>query len=370
MFSLPKRKIQGVQDFILETEKHADLYRRFFPPNPQDAGEGWSLPKNGMSAIESICNEAQRYLKREGHDLWRYIYDTFFSTNFSEGVFDVDKLKDKLPNDGQSAFFDLCLLGMWRLSRNIFRFDPTLFEILKDTEENDLPGNCLDKYPYWSTYIEIPPHLSVNCDDQKELIVGLLITSASALIFDSRDLTRDKFFITKIAEDIETKQLFSSSAIEMVAFKGKLGFGNILSGVSMDHPLVSLSTWSTFWLATNLLLYINTYLQSIYNENKPGLIENPTCFHKGRITKWIASSKNTTWNIGTSVGEQIRAYNKTNPGSHNTKSPHIRRAHWHTYWTGPKVNQSPVLRWIPPIPVAMPREEIVTRSQITQSAVA
>lgn len=30
-------------------------------------------------------------------------------------------------------------------------------------------------------------------------------------------------------------------------------------------------------------------------------------------------------------------------------SPHVRRAHWHTYWTGPRDNPAPSLRWISPV---------------------
>jgi hypothetical protein len=35
-------------------------------------------------------------------------------------------------------------------------------------------------------------------------------------------------------------------------------------------------------------------------------------------------------------------------------APHIRRAHWHTFWTGPRSGapRKPALKWIPPIPVA------------------
>lgn len=37
-----------------------------------------------------------------------------------------------------------------------------------------------------------------------------------------------------------------------------------------------------------------------------------------------------------------------------TVAPHIRRAHWHGFWTGPRkgpqaVNQKFVLKWLPPI---------------------
>jgi hypothetical protein len=39
-------------------------------------------------------------------------------------------------------------------------------------------------------------------------------------------------------------------------------------------------------------------------------------------------------------------------------APHIRRAHWHTFWTGPRDGpRKPVLKWIPPIPVAFKEVE-------------
>lgn len=44
-------------------------------------------------------------------------------------------------------------------------------------------------------------------------------------------------------------------------------------------------------------------------------------------------------------------------------SPHIRRAHWHSYWMGPRQeghpDRKPVLKWLPPIPVAMDKGDIV-----------
>jgi hypothetical protein len=43
-------------------------------------------------------------------------------------------------------------------------------------------------------------------------------------------------------------------------------------------------------------------------------------------------------------------------------APHIRRAHWHTFWTGPKSGapRKPALKWIPPIPVAFGEVEAMT----------
>jgi hypothetical protein len=42
-------------------------------------------------------------------------------------------------------------------------------------------------------------------------------------------------------------------------------------------------------------------------------------------------------------------------------APHIRRAHWHTFWTGSMSGpRTPWLKWIPPIPVAFGEAEAMT----------
>ncbi len=39
-------------------------------------------------------------------------------------------------------------------------------------------------------------------------------------------------------------------------------------------------------------------------------------------------------------------------GEGRTMRPHVRRAHWHTFLTGPRSGeQTPILKWLPPIPI-------------------
>ncbi|MGC6378155.1 hypothetical protein ACNO7L_10190 [Bisgaard Taxon 45] len=43
-------------------------------------------------------------------------------------------------------------------------------------------------------------------------------------------------------------------------------------------------------------------------------------------------------------------------GSHKTRRPHIRRAHWHGYWTGKRdepENRKFDLKWLPPFAVGL-----------------
>ena len=75
------------------------------------------------------------------------------------------------------------------------------------------------------------------------------------------------------------------------------------------------------------------------------------------------------WDVGVRISAAIRSCNAQRqrlsgysaddviPVSHASPRPHVRSAHWHTYWTGPRNAvfplRKPVMRWIPPLPVGM-----------------
>ena len=72
------------------------------------------------------------------------------------------------------------------------------------------------------------------------------------------------------------------------------------------------------------------------------------------------------WDVGVRVSAAIRRFSSRasdNPdsrvvsGAHASPRPHVRSAHWHTYWTGPREGEfpqrKPVMRWIPPLPIGM-----------------
>ena len=52
------------------------------------------------------------------------------------------------------------------------------------------------------------------------------------------------------------------------------------------------------------------------------------------------------WDVGVRIGAALRKAARPRA--------HIRSAHWTTYWTGPRTGrQTPILRWIPPLPINM-----------------
>jgi len=63
---------------------------------------------------------------------------------------------------------------------------------------------------------------------------------------------------------------------------------------------------------------------------------------------------NATWyDVGTRVGSELRAYERAKserkPHQGGTVRPHMRRAHWHHFWTGPRNGaRNLILKWLPP----------------------
>jgi hypothetical protein len=65
------------------------------------------------------------------------------------------------------------------------------------------------------------------------------------------------------------------------------------------------------------------------------------------------------WEVGYRLGAALRqALAEREPseptGTHSSPRPHIRRAHWHSFWVGKRDQpdaRSVTLKWLPPIPV-------------------
>ncbi len=65
------------------------------------------------------------------------------------------------------------------------------------------------------------------------------------------------------------------------------------------------------------------------------------------------------WEVGYRLGAALRqALSEHQPaeptGTHASPRPHIRRAHWHSFWVGKKDQpdaRSVTIKWLPPIPV-------------------
>ena len=80
--------------------------------------------------------------------------------------------------------------------------------------------------------------------------------------------------------------------------------------------------------------------------------EVPQGFAKGLLAESNPRVKVIKYDVGARVGPKLALSKESCSGARNlTKGirPHVRRAHWHHYWVGPKSDQKLVLKWIAPV---------------------
>lgn len=80
-----------------------------------------------------------------------------------------------------------------------------------------------------------------------------------------------------------------------------------------------------------------------------------------------------TWHdVGYRIGSELRSYNRARSVSSEhlggTVRPHMRRAHWHHYWTGPRDGERKlVLKWLPPTMVGVGGIESATGHKVRRA---
>jgi hypothetical protein len=82
----------------------------------------------------------------------------------------------------------------------------------------------------------------------------------------------------------------------------------------------------------------------------------PTYKKTKKGNKLFPPDKPRIWNVGKVIGESLREIQTKDRQAieHKTKRPHIRRAHWHGFWSGAMDSERKFnYKWLPPIIVGV-----------------
>lgn len=252
---------------------------------------------------------------------------------------------NRLSLDQVSAVARLAALGAWRTTQGVYRFDPDLYAEIVDTPiDGDLPHEVLYRMPEWCVYIETPgikwrdqllygffAHLESDANNGRPEL-RLLLDTATDLI--AVPLHLGQWSLTEsVRRFLDVSQIHSGMTLPTKGLAGPMS--------EIITPLIS------------LLLYLCSQNSEIGNGTR--LPSNPQPTKTKRGLRIFAPDKPTTWDVGVRLGAALRTARESEGSSGESNSgprPHVRRAHWHGYWTGPKTGERKItLKWLPPIPV-------------------
>lgn len=246
----------------------------------------------------------------------------------------------------------LAALAAWRVTQGIYRFDPAVYDAVRETPvSGDVPADILYRLPEWCLYVETPgmqidgeqlhgffAHLE---DDGKAKRTELRLLLDTETRLEPAVLHLGTW---PLAESIERMR---AEAERQAALRG-LAMPSLDGTVEIVRPVVE--------PIVSLMLFLCSQAQEIGDGTRRPANPRP----KRVRGEWrlFPADRATTWDVGVRLGAALRrAYQAEETGAGGTHAgprPHIRRAHWHTYWSGPRDGARRAdLRWMPPIAVGV-----------------
>jgi len=260
---------------------------------------------------------------------------------------------------------------IWRCSKGVYRFAPEIYDALVHQPlTGNLPQECLYRMPEWAVYIETPG-LSYERIPVEGFIAHLdynMFSRSVDLQFAifRKGIDMPKMIALPLGEGTLLDAMDRVDQVDMM-FAGHQS--NIRYIGSRDEYR------QTFSSMLQLLLYLCS------DEPDMPEIEHPQ--KRRRLSGGVRSPEvPRVWDVGVRISTAIRNYRagevkhpwveaEGEGHGHASPRPHVRSAHWHTYWTGPREavfpEKKPVMRWIPPLPIGMNgRRELPTNIRMVE----
>ncbi|MFO1207058.1 MAG: hypothetical protein U1E63_15275 [Burkholderiales bacterium] len=224
-------------------------------------------------------------------------------------------------------------------SEGIYRFDPTLYESLISTPlSGDLPIDPLYRLPEWCVYIETP-----GLKHEQSDIAGAWVQLTA--------WEEEGIPALHIMVDWNDKKPNIGHSVFV-----PLGHGGLRQSWIALNPIFAADEWFVGPILS-LALYLCAENAEINGPRRP---TRPIPKRTKKGPRLFPADSPTTWDVGVRIGAALRkAYHEAETssapvGTGPSPRPHIRRAHWHGYWTGPKntpEERKLALKWLPPISV-------------------
>lgn len=252
----------------------------------------------------------------------------------------------------------LCTLAAWRMTQGVYRYDPTLYAALIATPiDGDLPVDVLRRIPEWCVYIETPEMTAPIVSGGTARVHGVYawldyeaqgdqtILQLGLDTDDARLPIANLPLVGTLAESIEAVEkqwLDNAETLDGVATPTK---GYAAAARRYLPPLVS------------LVLYLCSEAPDLGGRTP----ERPRATRTRDGWRLFPADGIRVWSVGERIGAALRSATERHSaedasGTHASPRPHVRRAHWHSFWRGPREpkpgeRRELVAKWLPPLPI-------------------
>jgi hypothetical protein len=297
--------------------------------------EGWS---------PGIFSKVDKWRETDPHAPWRFmtfrecrawISDWLKHNPAPKDGFLCPELMNRIP-----PHIVYMALAAWRTGKTLLHCDESLFRVLGETSQTDaLSGELLRRLPFWGFWLDFPAD-TVFAEGQGALM-GAFFTLA-----DHDNGTDALLALTLSQEPIPGRNI--PLGMEYLALTDPVS-----TAINQQEEGVR-----GFWRAVLPVLF---WLCSENSEwGKQGKPVRPAPRHVGKHLRFLPPNKPVQVYAGVRAGSALRQAPRASEASisgdspstpHRRLRPHVRKAHWQSYWKGKPTQgeeKSMLLKWKPP----------------------
>ena len=235
---------------------------------------------------------------------------------------------------------ELAAVGAWP-TQDIYIFDQELFTSIAATPiDREIPTDLLFRLPSWCVYIET----SCAAND----LLGFFVH----LEYDMNTGQPELRYLLNCKNGTFFPLIFHIGPWSLMESMEKAAKSGLEKMGIQDYKYIFSNMHELSQTVVNLTLYLCSQQPDIYYKNSPLWKQAPPKPEKTKKGfRIFPPKKPRILDVGRRMGEEIRQAKSKNSSLIGTKKiqiPHIRRAHWHSYWCGPKLSSHIELRWIAP----------------------
>ncbi|MDO8845605.1 hypothetical protein [Methylicorpusculum sp.] len=248
----------------------------------------------------------------------------------------------------------LAAIGTWRYSQGVYQFDADFMAALADTlVVGDMPSDVLYRLPEWCIYINTPgltwlgsllhgywAHLEYDINTYRSELRLLLDTDEHLIPVP---VHLGPWTVTEAIDRANSEAVRQAEAHRIDFAPNKDHVQQLAASI---NPLIS------------LLLYICSDVPEIDSDREPGTSpKRPQRTKTKRGWRWFPADKPRVWSVGREIGELLRTNTETVKDTGRSVKTHVRRGHWHGFWTGPRDGERRFnYQWLMPMVVGGDRE--------------
>jgi len=300
----------------------------------------------------------------------------------SLSIVNVAAIKAGIDVKGQTILVNdagiIGALAAWRVTQGVYRFDPDVFNSVINTPVvGNIPHDVFFNLPEWCVYIETPG---------LKYLEGDLLGFFAYLEYDIETHQKELRLVLNYELDGKSR-LFQhilhlgswdiSESIDLALQQGSETQEDLIELSQLPHNSlpkytrseVTQEVKSQIEALISLLLYLCSVNGEIGNQGKRH--ENPKPKKTKKGSRLFPPNSTRTWDVGVRMGAAIRSSNASSSyhsdgiiGNNQDRvhyRTHIRRAHWHGFWSGPRdvpEEQKYSIKWMYPLVINPSKDDI------------